>query len=116
MTENQTVKERLLAYLSAKGISARKFSLSCGLSENYVVNIKKSIQPEKLEQISSVYPDLNPGWLMTGEGEMLRTDPGAGAVSDVEALRRRIAELEATVERQNRVIDALTGTGCKQIG
>jgi len=47
---------------------------------------------------------------------MLRTDPGAVAVSDVEALRRRIAELEATVERQNRVIDALTGTGCKQIG
>jgi len=90
--------------------------MTCGLSNGYVNNIKKSIQPDKVQSIVLNYPDLNPGWLMTGEGEMLRTDPGAVAVSDVEALRRRIAELEATVERQNRVIDALTGTGCKQIG
>lgn len=92
------------------------FEKASGLSIGYVKNISKSIQPDKMELISGAFPDLNPGWLMTGEGEMLRTDPGAGAVGDVEALRRRIAELEATVERQNRVIDALTGTGCKQIG
>ena len=48
---------------------------------------------------------------MTGEGEMLRADQSQQPqqADDVEALRRRIAELEETVERQNRVIDALTG-------
>lgn len=54
---------------------------------------------------------------MTGEGDMLRSEQprqGQADPDDVEALRRRIAELEETVERQNRVIDALTGTKGKE--
>lgn len=108
MAENQTIKDRLLLYLKHKGVSARKFSLDCGLSENYVVNIKKGIQPDKITQISSVYKDLNTGWLLTGEGEMLRATGSASDSDEVSALRREVAELRETVERQNRIIDALT--------
>lgn len=35
--------------------------------------MRKSIQPDKISNIAAVYPDLNTGWLLTGEGEMLRT-------------------------------------------
>ncbi|MCD8313180.1 MAG: hypothetical protein LUC24_03380 [Bacteroidales bacterium] len=42
-------------------------------------NIRKSIQPEKLRCIALTFPDLNTGWLMTGEGRMLKD--GAANIS-----------------------------------
>jgi hypothetical protein len=71
--ENQTVKERLMTYIKYLGIGQTKFEARCSLSNGYVNNIRKSISPDKLQIIVRENPDLNPGWLMTGEGEMLRS-------------------------------------------
>lgn len=80
------------------------------MSNGYINSMRKGLGTPKLEQVLKQYPDLNRDWLITGEGEMLRSGSKESAqADDVEALRRRIAELEETVERQNRVIDALTG-------
>lgn len=38
------------------------------------LNSKKSIGSDRLEKIFSKYTDLNPSWLMTGEGKMIRGD------------------------------------------
>lgn len=73
MTEYQTIKERLIAFIKYLQIGQGKFEAQCGLANGYVNNIRRSITPEKLQQISLQYPDLNTGWLMTGEGEMLRS-------------------------------------------
>jgi transcriptional regulator with XRE-family HTH domain len=72
MTENQTIKERLIAYIKYLGIGQAKFEKKCGLSNGYINNIRRSISPEKLQTIALTNPELNTGWLMTGEGEMLR--------------------------------------------
>lgn len=72
MDQNQTVKERLISYISFLGIGQGRFEKECGLSNGYVNNIRKSITPEKLQQIALHYPKLNTGWLMTGEGPMLK--------------------------------------------
>lgn len=69
-----TVKERLKVYIDYKGLSMRKFCLSIGVSPSYVNNINQSIQPQKIDSITNHYPDLNTGWLLTGEGEMLKGD------------------------------------------
>lgn len=69
-----SVKERLIEYIKFKRISARKFSISIGVSPGYVNSISKSIQPDKLNRITVQYPDLNPEWLLTGEGEMLKAE------------------------------------------
>lgn len=66
-----SVKERLIAFIEYKGLSKNKFEKVCGFSQRYVSNISVSIQPDKLERISSNYPDLNIGWLITGEGDMI---------------------------------------------
>ena len=68
---NNNVKERLIAYIEYKGLSKHKFETTCGLSSRYISNISRSISPTVIEKISTNYPELNMGWVMTGEGEML---------------------------------------------
>lgn len=79
MTDNQTIKARLLSFIAFLGIGQAKFEKKCGLANGYVNNIRKSITPEKLQKIALQYPELNPGWLMTGEGEMIRSVVNAQA-------------------------------------
>jgi hypothetical protein len=68
-----TVKERLISFLSYKKIGQVKFADVVGLSRGFVNNIRNSIQPKTVHRISEYFPDLNTGWLMTGEGEMLKS-------------------------------------------
>ena len=68
----ETIKERLTAYLRYKGINKSEFGRIIGVSNAYISSIRKSIQPDKAEKIVSSFPDLNIAWLMTGEGEMLK--------------------------------------------
>jgi len=74
MLEDKTVKSRLLKYIEYTGKGQRKFEEKCGLSNGYVNNIRVSITPQKLQQIALHCPDLNTGWLMTGEGDMLKSE------------------------------------------
>lgn len=112
-----SVKERLAKYAKHKGMSNRAFSLSIGMSENYISSMRKSIQPDVVNNIALQYPDLNVEWLITGEGEMLKTgsihvvgdgnlsntgitggDVIMGSDQEVKALKKRIKELEAEVK------------------
>lgn len=68
-----TVKERIISFLKEKKLSQSAFEKSTGLSNGYVNNISKGIGAEKLQRIIEVYPELSQVWLLTGEGEMLRT-------------------------------------------
>ena len=71
-----SVKQRLKEYIKYKGIPVRLFESTCGLSYGYVSNMRVSIQPDKVSNIARHYPDLNTGWLLTGEGEMLKEKNG----------------------------------------
>lgn len=68
---NETVKERLVAYLEYKGINKSEFGRMIGVSNAYISSIRKSIQPDKVERIAAAFPNLNVSWLVTGEGDML---------------------------------------------
>lgn len=74
MAENETIKERLILFIRHLNIGQGKFETRCGLANGYVNNIRRSITPKKLQQIARQYPELNAGWLMTGEGEMLKSE------------------------------------------
>ena len=67
-----SVKERLREFIKYKEISERQFCRKIGVSGSYVNSMRTSIQPDKLKSISEQYPELNPIWLITGEGEMLQ--------------------------------------------
>jgi len=69
-----SVKERIKAFIKYKKLSDRAFCIGVGLSPTYVSSMKVSIQPDKVNKIAVCFPELNTGWLMTGEGEMLKTN------------------------------------------
>lgn len=67
-----SVKERLREFIKYKKLSERAFCLSIGVSTAFVSSMRQSIQPDKIKSIALQYPDLNTGWLLTGEGEMIK--------------------------------------------
>ena len=78
------VSERLGLYLEKKGISfyAIENSLKAGRGTiSKAVKERKSIGSNLLENILSLYSDLNPSWLLTGEGHMLRNESSFEATS-----------------------------------
>lgn len=71
------VSERLGKYLDQKGISfyAIENALNAGRgSISKAVKEGKSIGSNTLENILNLYPDLNPTWLLTGEGTMCKDE------------------------------------------
>ena len=78
--ERNTVKDRLIAYLSEKKLSKAEFGRRIGASSAFVTSMRKSMQPDKIERIAQEFPDLNIVWLQTGDGEMLK---GSAERSDV---------------------------------
>lgn len=77
----QSVKERLKFFIGYKKMSIRAFESQCGLSFGFVGNMRNSMQPDKVMKIAQQFPDLNTGWLMTGEGEMLLSSINQNNVS-----------------------------------
>lgn len=65
-----TVKGRLLTYLKEKRIPQTEFCRKLGVASTYIGVIRKSIPPEKINKIVSLYPDLSRDWLLYGEGDM----------------------------------------------
>ena len=79
--ERNTVKDRLIAYLSEKKLSKAEFGRRIGASSAFVTSMRKSMQPDKIERIAQEFPDLNIVWLQTGEGEMLKESAERSDVS-----------------------------------
>ena len=72
------VKDRLSAFIRYKGLTIRDFEKSCGLSNGYVNSIRQGIGSAKLQDILSVYPEINRDWLVYGDGNMLSTSDNIG--------------------------------------
>lgn len=109
MTEKSTVKERLMMFLHYLNISQGKFEKALHLSNGYVNNIKQSITPQKLSIIAAAYPELNTGWLMTGDGEMLKTgSPAAPQSSSVGDGAISIAGDENKINSDSTLLKAIS--------
>nr|DAL25414.1 MAG TPA_asm: putative transcriptional regulator [Caudoviricetes sp.] len=68
------IKERFDSFIRHKGLSRRKFQDAIGVSNSYIQNISKGISNDVLNRISIQYPELNTNWLLTGVGEMLKSE------------------------------------------
>ncbi len=67
----------MVLFANHLGISHRQFSLSIGASSGYlnrIVTQGSNVGGDYIEKCVEVYPDLNPLWLITGEGEMMKSN------------------------------------------
>lgn len=83
------VSNRLGEYIEYKGVSFYAFENALGASRGSIskaVKGNKSIGSEVLENILNHYQDINPEWLLTGRGKMLKegkTPPDSEAEPNV---------------------------------
>lgn len=67
------LKDRVLSYCGKKNIALARFEKESKLSNGYFNQVKKRPSADKIKNIEEAFPDLNIEWLLTGEGEMLKT-------------------------------------------
>lgn len=68
--------DRFLQYLDIKGITENKATVECGLSQGLLHQAKRGksdLGEKSIEKILITYQDIDKIWLMTGEGEMLKS-------------------------------------------
>lgn len=68
------IKERVIQVIESKGIAKEEFYKKIGMtSASFRGNAKKTpLNSNAIENILSVINDLNPKWLLTGKGSMLK--------------------------------------------
>ncbi|MCH4828926.1 hypothetical protein [Flavobacterium columnare] len=70
-----SVVKRIKEYIDFKGVTNQKLEMQIGYSNGAFgsqLKNNKTIGSDKLENILIIYSDLNPEWLLTGNGEMLK--------------------------------------------
>lgn len=107
------ILQRLKQFIDVKGLTIASFEKSIGMSNaSFGKSLKNNgaIGSDKLENILSVYSDINPIWLLTGQGEMLTGAPtsvSAPQEADNSFLYNMYREKEAKIEAQAEQIGAL---------
>ncbi|PTL33344.1 hypothetical protein C7120_01585 [Prevotella sp. oral taxon 376] len=79
--------ERLQCYMSHKDINDNQMTIAAGLSVGLLGKAKsggKGLSSSSIEKILLAYDDINPDWLLTGRGPMLKTKgtPNASPTGD----------------------------------
>ncbi|MCG8914166.1 hypothetical protein G1L21_14020, partial [Tenacibaculum finnmarkense] len=90
------IKDRVLQYIDSKGIKREGFFSKTKISySNFRGKSKKSgLNSDTIVEISSLYPDVNPLWLLTGEGEMLKQEQPKQEVSNIDYKEKYYKVLE----------------------
>ncbi|ODM52186.1 hypothetical protein BFF93_15865 [Elizabethkingia meningoseptica] len=73
MRENSILKERIMQYLDYKGIKRSRFYEDTGVS-NGVLSQNNGLSEDNLMRFLNFYTEVNPTWLLTGSGNMLKKE------------------------------------------
>ena len=68
----ESIKDRIIKFIRYRGLRVKQFENICGLSNGYINSMRKGFGREKLENVLSMFPELNRDWIVYGEGEMLK--------------------------------------------
>ena len=89
------MRERLRAYIRAKGITEYRFLKEAKLSLAFFTSDAVGVSARTLVKIGEAYPDLNLDWVTTGNGSMTTDADGYISLTDHQrALRRKDDEIE----------------------
>lgn len=130
MTDNENTISRLHAYILSKSISIYAFETAVGLSNGTFrkslatkpkakderkarLSEKRAIGSDKIEKILSIYSDLNPIWLLTGNGSMLiggdNEERAAGVVSEPAGIYTTLRDTKLPVPPERQFMLPISG-------
>lgn len=90
------MRERLRAYIRAKGITEYRFLKEAKLSLAFFTSNADGVSARTLVKIGEAFPDLNLDWVTTGDGSMTKSaDCHVSMAEHQRALRRKDAEIES---------------------
>lgn len=69
-----STKERLKKFIKHEGLTISSFEKRINVSNGYVNNISKGVGEDILKNILENFSNLNTEWLLTGKGEMLKSE------------------------------------------
>lgn len=99
MKNFSTQKDRILQFIDYKGISKNKFYIETGIS-NGILDKKSGLSMDTIEKFYSTYPEINPEWLLTGQGPMLKES----SPEDKQSKLQKIREIADTSTKKNNLI------------
>ncbi|MDR1756066.1 MAG: hypothetical protein LBR65_03775 [Culturomica sp.] len=122
-----TTKNRILQYLDFKKIKIAKFYDILGIKRGLLDSdkLKSTVSDVVIAKIIVKFPDINPIWLLTGNGQMLRDDNGLIVQESVckdrqpendgivAFLKSELKEKDEEIARLNKYIGALESTNQK---
>ena len=114
------IKERILQIAKRKGITNREICQKIGLTYGGFTgeNKKRPVNSDAIANLLAEYPDVNPRWLLTGQGSMLReqsapevapppSEPAfPGFIEKIQELSVKVGRLEAENEHLRAAIEA----------
>ncbi len=68
------IKGRLNLIIKELGLSGRAFEKECGLANGSYSSIGDGVGADKLNKILVRYPQISADWLISGNGEMMKTN------------------------------------------
>jgi phage repressor protein C with HTH and peptisase S24 domain len=80
--EKSQIKQKILQYLANRGVSAYEFYKNSGVTRG-ILTQNNGINEDNIARFLAYAPDVSPAWLLTGEGEMLRSSFGEASESKV---------------------------------
>lgn len=92
------VKKNITKVIELKGISKYEFYKNTGITRG-ILDQDNGISEENITRFLAYFPDIDANWLITGEGEMYRSDRSEGKVY-----------YEKLDENTSRLIDILKDT------
>ncbi|HIB8179266.1 TPA: peptidase S24 [Elizabethkingia anophelis] len=96
------IVDRILHFIQFKGINKSTFYKEVGLSNGFLDKATKDIGSSKVEQMLKAYPEINPSWLLTGKGDMLKSDVPITSIKDSEKLYSHEKRDKAIEELEKR--------------
>lgn len=122
--ENNTkIIYHLQEYVDYKGITLNQVAVAIGVSNSYFSKMAKtggSVGEDIVRKILLFYEDLNPDWLLTGRGEMIKDTTHSQHCSNesmnvnlVQALadaNKALATANETIFNQQKLIANITNT------
>ncbi|HPR57202.1 MAG TPA: helix-turn-helix transcriptional regulator [Bacteroidales bacterium] len=110
--DNKTVNDRIAEFIRVKGMRQSEFAKMIGVKDNRlstIISNNNNPNFEFIQKTMSVYRELNPDWLILGEGTMFRPESGeiSTGQSEGESDGGDVRYLKQIIKQQEEMIGAL---------